>query len=86
MHRNWVDVFAMFFRLDFANFVTGVATTGACTDSFVATTPSGVTTTSICGTNTGLHSKAITSKTKQSKENLYILKPLNWMHSRRRKI
>jgi len=33
------------------------ATAGACIDSFVATSPTGPVTTSICGTNTNQHSK-----------------------------
>ena len=45
-------------RLDFANFVTSVtAVTGACVDSFIVTSPTGGATTTICGTNTNLHSK-----------------------------
>ena len=35
------------------------ATTGLCTDSFIATTPSGVTTTTVCGTNSGQHSNVL---------------------------
>ncbi len=44
-------------RLDFTNFVTVVGALGVCTDSFVVTTPTGSASNSICGTNTGLHSK-----------------------------
>jgi len=43
-------------RLDFDNFVTGVtSTTGACTDSFVATGPTGRNPQNLCGTLTGMH-------------------------------
>jgi hypothetical protein len=44
--------------LDFTNFVTSVTSvTGACVDTFVITSPSGSLAPSICGTNTGYHSK-----------------------------
>ena len=56
-----VDVCAV--RLDFDSFTTmgPSATTedtgGACTDSFVVTGTSGLTSPTICGKNTGQHSK-----------------------------
>ena len=74
--------FHYFFRLDFTNFVTSVTSvTGVCVDSFIATTPSGVTTTAICGTNTGLHSndlfQTILARTKTKKYLLFYYKMID---------
>ena len=45
-------------RLDFDNFVTrAVSTTGACTDTFTVTSPSGKSPAGLCGTLTGMHCK-----------------------------
>ena len=44
-------------RLDFAFFDITETTAGVCTDSFAVTTPTGRDPSTICGTNTGQHSK-----------------------------
>jgi len=51
------DIFKYFFRLDFNSFVTAVAADGSCTDSFIATSPTGLTNPNLCGINTNLHSQ-----------------------------
>ncbi len=45
-------------RLDFTNFVTSVtAVDGSCVDSFIVTSPTGLTNPTVCGTLTDQHSK-----------------------------
>ena len=47
-------------RLDFEKFVTGIGTTGACTDSFVVTGPSNSNgLQNLCGTLTGQHGECL---------------------------
>ena len=47
----------MLFRLDFDNFVLPiVSSTAACTDTFLAISPTGLTSTPLCGTLTNQHS------------------------------
>ena len=53
-------------RLDFSHFdITESSTTGACTDSFAITTPTGRDPPTLCGTNTGHHRKYKTHRQKK---------------------